>query len=289
MLWTDINKFLIVSDKLLEREILCSQAQSMLIYILAHTKNIYAPLRDDLQIKMIEKARRTLALEPQFEDQSSAVVSFTELKTDDDSIQEWRIKGHNSVQRRKCFVDLGLRHSMETFKWMDADNSAELAEKLIKNRQFSLYNRQFQMVYYGDLSISGEDKMRPLNPGVDTINKGFDFHNTYNYLCTKLNLDNDYPLREFDLFTLCDLINSRLVNKDNVLADRNLDTFFNRKSLRKQATRVLSQVINLLNKYLENKNIQDEGVCRTFDGYRKNYENKLNELGEDEGETPDPL
>ena len=88
------------------------------------------------------------------------------------------------------------------------------------------------MLYYGDLFIRGEDKMKALAPGCDLIGKGFAFHNSFNYLYPKLSSEIAYPLREFDMYTLFDLLNARL-EKEYLDAHTNVvttpNTFFFRE------------------------------------------------------------
>ena len=108
------------------------------------------------------------------------------------------------------------------------------------------------MLYYEDLSIRGEETKRSLDPGCDLIYKGFDFHNCFYYLCVKLMADNSYPLREYDMFTLWDLIRSRLMI--NVLDEDRYGfestTFFYRKKFEIRANMVLAHALSIFEKYI---------------------------------------
>lgn len=66
------------------------------------------------------------------------------------------------------------------------------------------------MLYYGDLSIKNDANIHALIPGSDLVYTGFDFHDCFNYLYGKLTANYTYPLRVYDLFTICDLLISRL-------------------------------------------------------------------------------
>ena len=117
---------------------------------------------------------------------------------------------------------------------------------------FSAYNLQYQRLYYGDVFIHGEDRSRPLDPSMDKIGKGFDFHNCYNYLYAKLSSSNQYPLREFDMYTMWYLVKTRLDKKylsehcENVGPS---DTFFFRPSFKEKSAEILQQLRKIFQDY----------------------------------------
>lgn len=278
MLWNDFNKFVIVAERLLKRKKLSNCTLSMLLYILAYQKAIYAPIRDKLQKELLLKSAESLGRKIVADDQYAMI----NLETADEE-RIWKVSGNNS-EKLIQFIDLSLNHTIEIFRFLDADNSDELVKSLIKNNAFRIYNRQYQMLYYGDLTMHGEDRKRALIPGTDTVNKGFDFHNCFNFLCFKINLDVPYALREFDTFTLCDLIASR-INVEKERAATGIDTFFNRRSFNEKAKKVLSQIITILDRYLENHPEAQDEVKKYFeiqrDFFNKELEFRQNSVASD--------
>lgn len=232
-LWSDTNKFIIVCEKLLQRDELSNCTQSILIYCLAHLE-MYAPFRHKLCDKMLKKAEKTL-----LEQQAENAVNQNE---------EWKIYGKDDVEKLQCFVNLSLKHTMQTFGLIDNSNLAKL---FIHNQAFCKYNRQHQMLYYGDLSIRGENKRHLLKPDEDIVYKGFDFHNCFNYLYVKLSSDDRYRLREFDMYTMWDLICSRLeepelkgaYQQEYTKESNDINTFFyrDREEIKKKTKRILEQ------------------------------------------------
>lgn len=228
-MWTDVNKFKIVCEKLIQREKISNCTLSMLAYCLANL-SMYEPIRYVLQSKLYEKGKKAI------------------------QGKGWMIPKDDCNIRLSYFLDLSLLHTMEIYALKDAFNSVAVARKLIENPAFAQYNRQHQMLYYRDLSIRGEDKQRYLDPGNDTIYKGFDFHHCFNYLSVKLTGTNHYRLQEFDLFTLCDLVMSRLEPQMiRVYPEGNSsknDTFFYREESQDKALQILEKTRYILEAYL---------------------------------------
>lgn len=239
-LWSDTNKFIIVCEKLLQRDKLSNCLQSMLIYCLVH-QEMYAPMLHQLQEKMFERGRNTLLMQ-----------QGDRIATQND---EWSVQGKNDAERLQQFIDLSLKHTMQI---CDAAHENDLVRLFIKNEPFRIYNRQHQMLYYGDLSIHGEDKRHPLNPGIDTVYKGFDFHNCFNYLYVKLSSGNQYPLRKFDMCTIWDLVYSRLLEcgqQEHIEDNRNLSTFFYREAFKEKSDKIISQLSYIFDDYIEKNEI----------------------------------
>lgn len=230
-LWSDTNKFIIVCERLLQRSDLGNCAQSELIYCLAH-QDMYMPFRHRLSMEMLRKGEHTL--------QSLQIEAES----------EWEIKGEDSVEKLRLFINLSLRHTMLLFGTKVNDF---LVQTFIRNESFRKYNRQHQMLYYGDLSIRGEEKRHALNPGKDMVYKGFDFHNCFNSLYVKLASDGLYPLRLFDMCTMWDLICSRLSRQErHTKENEQLDTFFYREAFRDKAEKVLRQTLEIFSNHLQN-------------------------------------
>ena len=130
------------------------------------------------------------------------------------------------------------------------------------------------MLYYGDLSIQGEDKKRPLCPGKDEVNKGFDFHNCFYSLYIKLTSSEKYPLREYDMFTMWDLIYSRLNEKYIYGSDKRVskpNSFFYNEKFFERATMVLEQTKEIFDAYLSNEDTKPEGTVYEFFKDAKEY------------------
>ncbi|MBD5134289.1 MAG: metallophosphoesterase [Clostridiales bacterium] len=238
-LWSDTNKFIIVCEKLLQRDKLSNCLQSMLIYCLVH-QEMYAPILHQLQEKMFERGRNTLLMQQE-----------NRIDTQGD---EWLVHGKDDAERLQHFLDLSLKHTMQV---CDATHTNDLVSLFIENEPFRVYNRQHQMLYYGDLSIRGEDKRHSLNPGIDTVYKGFDFHNCFNYLYVKLSSGNQYPLKKFDMCTIWDLVYSRLLEcgqQEHMEDNRNLSTFFYRDVFKEKSDKIISQLLYIFDDYIE-KNV----------------------------------
>lgn len=138
----------------------------------------------------------------------------------------------------------------------------ELIHFLIVNNNFRIFNRIYQLLYYGDLTINGEDDLRIVTPNMDVIHKGFDFHNCFHALISKLEyyfkLNKRYHLMEFDLFTICDIVYSRIQNPISTVNENDFETFFYYKDYNNNdchlAECVLNKVIRVIDIYIENKN-----------------------------------
>ena len=209
----DTNKFIIICDALLLRNDLKSCCYSMLLYCLSHIQ-IYEPIRRKLKDRLFNKAFVLLEKEmpgnpkishDQLEYSKPPSYIFDKL---------WAITSNNPKLRLEHFLSLSLLHTMMLNNAIEKQNSDDLVELLKENVNFRIYNRQHQLLYYQDVSINGEYSRPPLNVGTDTIHRGMDFGNTMNYLCEKIcstlfSSENKYPLFQYDLYTLCDLILSR--------------------------------------------------------------------------------
>lgn len=207
-LWrTDQNKFIIVCRNLIEKRIhnnmpINNCTLSMLIYILAYLDKLPDYIRDEIK-DLLRKV----------DNMGERLKKVTEEHTD-----PWEISGDNS-QRMKKFIDLNFLHSQKIIEAIDSNSSVALVKELLKKPKFALYNRQYMMWYYGDLTIYGENRINNLVPGKDEVNKGIDYYNCFYTLYHKLysHFENQckgsYPLLEYDLFTIWDLAFSRQSNK----------------------------------------------------------------------------
>lgn len=239
-LWSDTNKFIIVCEKLLQREQLSNCLQSMLIYCLVH-QEMYTPILQQLQKKMFDRGEKTLSKQP-----DGCVLSQN---------SDWTVHGKNDAEKLRQFVDLSLNHTMQI---SDALHKSNLVKLFMENKSFRIYNRQHQMLYYGDLSIHGEDKRHPLNPGTDIVYKGFDFHNCFNFLYVKLSSKNQYPLRKFDMCTIWDLVYSRLLEsgqQEHIEDNKSLSTFFYRDAFKEKSDKIVSQLLSIFDNYIEKNEI----------------------------------
>lgn len=260
-LWSDTNKFIMMCEQLLKRDTLNNCTISTLIYCLAHLQ-IYAPFRDSLFSKLKDKGMKNF--------------SKTKINDSPDEDDTWMIReSGDNAQKLNDFLNLSLLHSIKIFSTIGHENSQELVKSILDNHPesrkgkslFQIYNRQYQMLYYGDLSIKGEDKKRPLHPGKDEVNKGFDFHNCFYCLYVKLTSSEKYPLREYDMFTMWDLIYSRLNEKYLCGSDERSskpNSFFYNEKFSERATMVLEQAKEIFDAYLSNEDVKTEKTVRDF-------------------------
>lgn len=263
-LWTDTNKFVIACEHLLQREELSNCAQAMLIYCLAHLQ-IYEPIRNKLQDEMRQKGKETLIKQGLWDDDSEA-CNPKQPHEPKAAQNLWRITGKNDAEKLTNFLQLSLKHAMEIFDPSLEMDSSKLINKYARDEAFRVYNRQYQMLYYGDLSVKNDANIHPLKPGQDIVYGGFDFHDCFNFLHIKLTSSSEYPLRAYDLFTLCDLITSRLNKKHRNKNGIMVDTFFYREKDKSRASIVLSQVFKLLQPFTttgENSKDSQDGAKRT--------------------------
>lgn len=263
-MWTDTNKFVIACKHLLRRKDLGNCAQSMLIYCLAHLR-MYEPIRSRLQEAMYEKGRETLKSQGLWDDRADREDESADRELARKSL--WRATGNNAAEKLECFRRLSLKHSMEIFGLTGRQDPQRWKEKYENNPDFWIYNRQHQMLYYGDLSIKNDANIHALIPGSDLVYAGFDFHDCFNYLYVKLTAGRSYPLRFYDLLTMCDLLISRLRCERTVPYLEKKDTFFYRNKDRERAAAVLSQVKDILKKYPDAEDADQREACRDMCGY----------------------
>ena len=209
-LWKgDPNKFIIVNKGLIEkRKLIGSQSiksctLSTLTYILAYLNEIPNHNRAEIEA-MLYKAGG-------------------EMLNNSEQTSIWKISGDSPTKMQK-FIDLSFWHSQEVIHAIDSNNSLGIVRKLIEDPDFSLYNRQYMMWYYGDLTICGEHTINNLIPGTDKVYHRIDYYNCFSTLYHKLyayyneNRKHFYPLLEFDLYTICDLVYNRKPNDEEGVA-----------------------------------------------------------------------
>ena len=157
-LWrTDQNKFIIVCRNLIQKRKFNNMSiknctLSMLIYILAYLDKIPAYIRDEIK-RLLLKASSTEILSAKKE-----------------SADPWEISGGNSKRMEK-FIDLNFLHSQKILDAINSNSSFAIVKELLKSPNFQLYNRQYMMWYYGDLTIYGENRINILVPGKDVCIK----------------------------------------------------------------------------------------------------------------------
>ncbi len=250
-LWrTDQNKFIIVCRDLIQKRIndderISESTSAMLIYILAYLDQI--PAYRKYQIKRM-------------------------LVGDKGDTVSWKFEGSN-LDKIELFVNrMNFQHSVEIYDAINSNNSRNLVKKLIEDPEFMLYNRQYTMCYYGDLAIYGENGVNILVPGIDNVNKGMDYHDCFFTLCQKLedSLKNKkkYPLLEFDLFVVFDLIYSRWLKK-NKLSGKQRDSEQERRELDRY-----KEVLKFLKKYLGKEDEEHENIRKwVIEDHEKFLEN----------------
>lgn len=248
-LWkTDQNKFIIVCRNLVEKRKLNKCTLSMLIYILAYLDKIPHHIRDEIRTLLFESAKI---------DEYS-----TEMTANSKNKDPWEISGENS-KRMKKFIDLNFLHSQKILEAINSNSSYKLVRELLETPSFALYNRQYMMWYYGDLTIYGENRINNLVPGKDELHKGIDYYNCFYTLYHKLysyfedECRRTYPLLEYDLFTIWDLIYSRQLNKNNIPGK---SLFYSEDE---KEIQVYKYVANILDKYIEHNCKKNTETIRT--------------------------
>lgn len=120
---------------------------------------------------------------------------------------------------------------------------------LMDDEQCRCFNREYQLHYYGDIQCFQANHRETWNIK-KSYGIGFDFRNCFLVLSSKLRFSFErqmpYPLMELDLFTICDLIYSRL---QNFGVDR---AFFYTKDYHTLGISILESVGTLLGEYLNN-------------------------------------
>ena len=241
-LWTDSNKFVIACKQLFNRDDLPICLFSIIFYCLAHI-DLYEPIKEELYNQLKEH--------PQ-------IIKIIKGGQEND----WTFDNSaNYLDKIKKFYELSLMHTLTVYQAMDTNASLQVINTYCKNIAFREFNRQYQMLYYGDTTLHGEDKRRSLSLGQDIISKGFDFHNTFNHLIVKVNSDSHYPLYLFDLFTIADLVYSRLckdtIDNDYSETPDNLSFFFHPKYC-VQSKKVLFQAKKAIDTYLDFNCIEND-------------------------------
>ncbi len=239
-LWrNDQNKFVIVCHNLIEKRKLFNSKPvkkctlSMLTYILAYLDKIPDYIRDEIKGLLLDLAKG----------ESQEEWESCELDTD-----PWEIVGSNSEKMKK-FIDLNFLHSQKILSAINSNTAIPLVRDLFRSPSFALYNRQYMMWYYGDLTIYGENRINNLVPGREIIHKGIDYYNCFYTLYHKIysyfeeKCVVSYPLLEFDLFTICDLAYSRRKYRENISGH----AFFSSKDPNEEE--VYSCIYDLLEKY----------------------------------------
>lgn len=235
---SDPNKFVIVCMELLEKrhdlgqKPICNCALSMLIYTLAHQAKMYAPSN-----KMLDKII------------SSYETDTGKISDTPNDGFEYQSQEADLLQQ---FLDYSLHRTYRLYRAVSEGNSEKLALSIREEKAFACYNRQYLRLYYGDLTISGENRKAALIPGNDVHQRGFDFHNTFNLISEKLrNIENQpYALMAFDLYSLCDLIQNRLDASEGDSCLQKTNTFFGGKKNINTQIGVLNAAIGFIDAYL---------------------------------------
>lgn len=145
------------------------------------------------------------------------------------------------------------------------EDKLKFLDKLLSNEEYRRFNREFQLYYYEDIKINHKYRLGEKCRNTH-YRKGFDFHNCFLVLFSKLrynlNIEKTYPLMEVDLFTLCDLVYSRLQLPMNLNLERKETFFYGADYNEKEdslSNSVLDIIIKLLKDYIEGKRVYNWG------------------------------
>lgn len=127
--------------------------------------------------------------------------------------------------------------------------------RLIHDKDFREFHRIYQLYYFGDQKLNRINITSPLSSSIKIT--GFDFRSTFLVLLAKLDAalteNIPYPLFEIDLYTICDLIYSRLQKFSES------GFFYNKKYNMpgdSECAAVLEKVVDLLEKYARQHKFQ---------------------------------
>lgn len=151
------------------------------------------------------------------------------------------------------FFEFCKRRSYALAKAVCAENRQEKEKHLLEllhNDEYRVFNRIYQLYYYGDMMINSISMRESWNFSSKSATRGFDFRATFLILLSKLEESLEqkkpYPLLEVDLYTICDLIYSRLQDASSI------SLFYSEKYNQKddsESEAVLTKAIFLLEKY----------------------------------------
>ncbi len=191
------------------------------------------------------------------------------------------------------FTELCQRRSLYLAKVASSDDSFSMSNLLLKlmdDEEFRRFNRSFQLHYFRDRSINSLNTRKSWNYWEKKY-WGFDFRFTfliyYLKLYQYLSKRRSYPLLEYDLFTLCDLVYSRLLD----FSESSL--FYSVKYNRKNDSicyAILSKVTELLKMYnhsLGRRKQQDKRVAAYFMYMFNELGNIKEQVHSNEEKTPE--
>lgn len=177
-----------------------------------------------------------------------------------------RAKQNNDLSsffKHSLFRTISLANIVCVENLPDRTQIYNLIQNLINNSEERIFNRVYQLLYYGDIDCYDGINCFVDNSINDDIRKGFDFYSCYHVLLSKLeyavyNEKKHYYFMELDLFTICDLIYSRLNNSkcfDNNGSE--CDTFFYYSDYNNEkcnlAIDVLKKTSNIISEYLSDE------------------------------------
>ncbi len=127
----------------------------------------------------------------------------------------------------------------------------EFLFRLMTDERFRLFNRTYQLWYYDDIKDDSFKEKRGPKELYKKVGRGVDFNNCFMFLVSKIDYcfeyNKPYPLLEVDLFTLCDLIYSRLQYFDSKSLFYSAD--YNREENSTSAS-VLKRIVDIIANYI---------------------------------------
>ena len=171
-----------------------------------------------------------------------------------------------------------------------SENSKILAEdfiySLMDNEEYRNFNRAYQLHYYQDIPDTLGDSWAEWNVA-KSHSSGFDFHNCFLVLVSKLELGFSsiapYPLMEIDLFTICDLIYSRLQK-----AGMNRALFYSadyNKENDSLCKDILEKTTSLLAEYIKRCTISNSRIYAYFSFMKNKLEQVVKEINKNTGKN----
>lgn len=198
----------------------------------------------------------------------------------------FKIGEHPTVNSK--FFEFCQRRSYALAKAVCAENRHEKEEHLLEllhNDEYRLFNRIYQLYYYGDIKINSISMRESWNFSSRSRIVGFDFRSTFLILLSKLEESLEqkkpYPLLEVDLYTICDLIYSRLQDASSK------SLFYSEKYNQKddsESEAVLTKAIFLLEKYTKMYGYK-KNSNKQIEIYFEFMKNKFKEVNESLSKT----
>ena len=201
---------------------------------------------------------------------------------------------YSGINDSNNFFAFCNRRSHELAMIVSEENAHELSNSfigsLMDNEEYRIFNRTYQLWYYQDIIEPESGKWQAWDV-YKARKPGFDFHNCFMTLVSKLDYcfenDKPYSLMEIDMFTICDLIYSRL-QKNSQKRELFYSAMYNRIE-NSVAVALLQRVCKILDIYFHKygQNGQSRGLDNRIQIYFRYVKKKFCEISKKLEQRPD--